>query len=274
MFRILKQLILTTLFAIFASQASSMFIQPDWFDPTQPGVGTNRYSYCYNDPINCIDPSGNTAVSPEEAEQAEREQAEREERQDSVRETGPSGLLGKGVKAIADSAKRKAAERALRYARQRAVVDAWKMERQLAVKGLPTARPWSADQLTELIDTGRVKGFVGDHINTVNGNVSLAANHRNIQFSTVAEHNARHAAAGGFRTQISGQPMIDRTLGGQLPDLATPAARGWPERARGLGIMGLSGVATGLEAMDQFDPIFGPNGFFGASPMGCGTLDC
>lgn len=38
-----------------------MFIQPDWFDPTAPGIGTNRYSYCFNDPINCIDPNGNQA---------------------------------------------------------------------------------------------------------------------------------------------------------------------------------------------------------------------
>ncbi|MEP3299246.1 MAG: RHS repeat-associated core domain-containing protein [Pseudoruegeria sp.] len=62
MLRHLKQVILTTLFALFASQASAMFIQPDWFDPTKQGVGTNRYSYCFNDPINCIDPSGNQAL--------------------------------------------------------------------------------------------------------------------------------------------------------------------------------------------------------------------
>lgn len=60
MLRVLKQIILTTLFAVFASQASAMFIQPDWFDPTQPGVGTNRYAYSHNDPINKIDPNGNT----------------------------------------------------------------------------------------------------------------------------------------------------------------------------------------------------------------------
>ncbi len=36
-----------------------MFIQPDWLDPTQPGVGTNRYAYSFNDPINQKDPSGN-----------------------------------------------------------------------------------------------------------------------------------------------------------------------------------------------------------------------
>lgn len=39
-----------------------MFIQPDWLDPTEPGVGTNRYSYSYNDPINNRDPGGNACA--------------------------------------------------------------------------------------------------------------------------------------------------------------------------------------------------------------------
>jgi hypothetical protein len=61
MLRILQQFLLTTLLAVFASQASAMFIQPDWFEPTEPGVGTNRYSYSLNDPINNLDPEGNDA---------------------------------------------------------------------------------------------------------------------------------------------------------------------------------------------------------------------
>ena len=36
-----------------------LFIQPDWFDPTQPGVGTNRFAYSANDPVNLMDPFGN-----------------------------------------------------------------------------------------------------------------------------------------------------------------------------------------------------------------------
>jgi RHS repeat-associated protein len=28
------------------------FISPDWWDPTQSGVGTNRYAYAGNDPVN------------------------------------------------------------------------------------------------------------------------------------------------------------------------------------------------------------------------------
>jgi RHS repeat-associated protein len=36
----------------------SRFISPDWWDPTLPGVGTNRYAYAGNDPVNFSDPSG------------------------------------------------------------------------------------------------------------------------------------------------------------------------------------------------------------------------
>ena len=35
------------------------FIQPDWFEVTEPGVGTNRYAYSNNDPVNLLDPGGN-----------------------------------------------------------------------------------------------------------------------------------------------------------------------------------------------------------------------
>lgn len=58
MLRILQQFILTALFAVFASQASAMFISPDPMNPTEPGVGTNRYAYSGGDPINRMDPSG------------------------------------------------------------------------------------------------------------------------------------------------------------------------------------------------------------------------
>lgn len=62
MLRILQQLILTALFAAFASQATAMFISPDPMNPTHPGVGTNRYAYSHGDPINMSDPSGLATV--------------------------------------------------------------------------------------------------------------------------------------------------------------------------------------------------------------------
>ncbi|CAN7654849.1 RHS repeat-associated core domain-containing protein [Pararhizobium sp. LjRoot235] len=36
------------------------FIQPDTWDPTMEGVGTNRYAYAGNDPVNKSDPNGHT----------------------------------------------------------------------------------------------------------------------------------------------------------------------------------------------------------------------
>lgn len=37
----------------------SLFLQPDWVEVTKAGVGTNRFSYSFNDPVNLSDPNGN-----------------------------------------------------------------------------------------------------------------------------------------------------------------------------------------------------------------------
>jgi len=58
MTRLLKQFILTAMLALFASQASALFVQADNWDPRMQGVGTNRYAYAGGDPINMSDPNG------------------------------------------------------------------------------------------------------------------------------------------------------------------------------------------------------------------------
>ena len=42
--------------------ANARFISPDDWDPTLPGVGTNRYAYSQNDPVNKSDPNGHQGM--------------------------------------------------------------------------------------------------------------------------------------------------------------------------------------------------------------------
>ncbi len=39
-----------------------MFLQPDWWEVTEPGVGTNRYAYAGGDPVNGVDPGGHACT--------------------------------------------------------------------------------------------------------------------------------------------------------------------------------------------------------------------
>ncbi|RFP86728.1 RHS repeat-associated core domain-containing protein [Rhodobacteraceae bacterium 63075] len=50
--------------ARYYDPVTGLFLQPDWFEVTEPGVGTNRYSYSFNDPVNLMDPRGNSAENP------------------------------------------------------------------------------------------------------------------------------------------------------------------------------------------------------------------
>ncbi len=53
---------LTYLNARYYDPVLARFIQPDWWDPTDPAVGTNRYAYSLNDPVNKSDPNGHIVV--------------------------------------------------------------------------------------------------------------------------------------------------------------------------------------------------------------------
>ena len=64
--RLLTVLLAASLLTVsFGSAVNARFISPDDWDPTKEGVGTNRYAYAENDPINKSDPNGHVAGQPD-----------------------------------------------------------------------------------------------------------------------------------------------------------------------------------------------------------------
>ncbi len=91
----------------------------------------------------------------------------------------------------------------LNSSRQAAVKDAWKQEQQLVRETGQGTRPWSATEKKELLETGKVKGYEGHHINSVNNNPELARDPNNIKFvKGRSEHLQEHG--GNFRNSTSG----------------------------------------------------------------------
>lgn len=89
--------------------------------------------------------------------------------------------------------------------RRYAVDQAWKQEAELVRRTGQGTRPWTADQLRQLRDTGRVVEYDGHHINSVKGNEgnrALVRDPNNIEFvkKGKAEHLGKHG--GNFRNAI------------------------------------------------------------------------
>jgi RHS repeat-associated protein len=117
--------------------------------------------------------------------------------------------LGKGAVGVGLRwAQRKAAERALNAARNRAVAQAWRMERELIRRTGQGTRRWTAAEKDELLRTGKVSGYQGHHINSVNGSPHLAGNPDNIKFvKKGTEHMAEH---GGHTQNPTIGPLLKR----------------------------------------------------------------
>jgi hypothetical protein len=105
---------------------------------------------------------------------------------------------------------RLARENSILDAQRRAgIEEAWSQEQQLARAGEKTTRQWTPSELQELIDTGRVSGYEGHHINSVMEYPELAANPDNVIFVTRPEHFNRH---GDNWTNPTGPlPLVNRT---------------------------------------------------------------
>lgn len=95
--------------------------------------------------------------------------------------------------------------KALDAARARGVARAWADERRLVQETGRGTRDWTRAQIKELVDSGKVKGFVGHHINNVNLAPELADVPENIRFLTRPEHFEAHNF--NWRNQTTGDLM-------------------------------------------------------------------
>lgn len=94
--------------------------------------------------------------------------------------------------------------------RRNGVARAWADERRLVMAEGEGTRRWTSAQIEELISTGRISGFIGHHINSVNANPEIAGLGDNVKFVTLDEHRANHQ--GNWRNATSG-PLLDRSIG-------------------------------------------------------------
>ncbi|MES4793015.1 MAG: hypothetical protein C4321_08565, partial [Chloroflexota bacterium] len=77
-------------------------------------------------------------------------------------------------------------------ARRWAVAEAWRQERDLVASGRPGTRRWTPAERAELLQTGRVSGYVGHHGKSVAESPEEAGNPDNIHFVNPNEHFKRY----------------------------------------------------------------------------------
>jgi hypothetical protein len=94
-------------------------------------------------------------------------------------------------------------------ARRRAVRQAWKQEQELVRRTGEGTRKWSDDEIDALLNSGRVPGYQGHHINSVNGHPQLAGIPNNVELVTRAENLLRHR--GNWRNPTTGD-LLDRSI--------------------------------------------------------------
>jgi hypothetical protein len=101
----------------------------------------------------------------------------------------------------------KATRGAVENERRKAVAQAWKQEQALVRATGQGTRQWTDKEIAELLDTGKVRGYQGHHINSVNAHPEMAGNPDNIKFTS--EHLSEHG--GNFRNATSGD-LLDRSI--------------------------------------------------------------
>lgn len=229
-----------------------LFVSPDGWDPLKEGVGTNRYGYAGNDPVNKADRNGHSTGTAATDPSRDPENAPTDENTKNAERQRPelgtkiAGLQSKLGNLVFGEAAKQLAKSAFNAARKSAIKDALKQEQYNAIHGAKLSRDWTAAEIKELKESGIVKGYVGHHRNTVKGNdLSMARNPDNIDFMKGAAHTDVHIENGGFQNPISGQPLLDRSDVAKSFGMNT----GRPAFSREGVLSGLSSVAAGIDSI-------------------------
>lgn len=186
-----------------------------------PGSNFNRYWYAENSPFNFIDPNGEAPYrNPWVMEQfgglIAEDQITRNAKSDYKKGKidGTDAIRTVQTFGAADPefveqvrADLRKDEKGMKNARARGVDRAWSAERQMVAETGTGTRRWTRAQKAELITTGRIKGYEGHHIFSVDRYPELAADPANVLFATRAEHLKMHN--NNFRNPTTGT-LLDR----------------------------------------------------------------
>ena len=89
-------------------------------------------------------------------------------------------------------------------ARRRAVRNAWKQEKELVETTGKGTRDWTKKEKEELMEKGKVSGYVGHHIKNVKDHPEMAGVSDNVEFvKKNSEHLERHN--GNYRNKTEGE---------------------------------------------------------------------
>ncbi|WP_121616337.1 T7SS effector LXG polymorphic toxin [Virgibacillus halodenitrificans] len=91
--------------------------------------------------------------------------------------------------------------------RQKSVRQAWKAERELVEKTGRGSRDWTPDELDQLLTTGKVRGYEGQHMKSANEYPDFAGDPDNIQFlkgRTMDKNEHLDAHEGNYKNPTNG----------------------------------------------------------------------
>ena len=156
------------------------------------GDGLNLYAYCGNNPVVYYDPSGyKKRVCPDSKTRAINDNKD-------VAGVTPKTYTVNGTVL---------SKKEFAALRRKAVRQSWRDEKELVKMTGKGTKNWTLDEMHELLSTGKVKGYEGQHMKSAAAHPNYAGNADNIQFlkgrnMDINEHLDAHG--GNYKNPTNG----------------------------------------------------------------------